>query len=573
MKKHLVWAYGVLLALCMGVDSASGQSKSLDFQLVPPPQPTAAASYSELQWEALWDAASHTAGSASFEYQWMFAPDEKQARMNRASALRNAPVQRARSLVEVPVGLRLALSDLFTPNDTSEPFAYTHRGEVGVAVVRLVRRGKMEPFANNAAFKDAARQWVARGLMPPPEELLADPLERARVAYWRANGIAALANVPKELSPNVRFGNHYSPLTFAVIQKKRTLVQGLLERGADINFCSLAGCPLGIAAGFEDANEALEWTRWLLAQGATADTVDLRFYGGQETALSAATRGGHQPVVDALLSAGASVDALPGVRITPLEAAGAFKRKQIAEQLIAKGASVLPWDDRGHFMSRGSLYAAAAETGDADFAKWAEGVMVAGAQKSPQMRFGAFIEQGKRRIEIVDGALVMLQAAPFKLVLVMAPGQAESVMVTSSLNPLLFEELRSGDQRNPVYSVATSAALYPASHPQSYELMVGEPCAPGTKDDARCDGIVWHLNKDDAERADFHEVRSANNEYVREYRSVWSASEGEAKQAKPLSDFAGKTLYVMLATSLALNGPQLKQQPINAKYLRIKLVR
>jgi len=530
-------------------------------------------SWDKAQLQALWDTARHTAGTTSYEYKWIFSTDIRTARVARLSGLRNAKVLRAENLIDLQPELRGRLSDLYQPGQTSEPFAYTQRGAQGWSVLQLVSRSAAPPLRSGPAFEASARRWVKFGLLPPPEVLLADPLERARVAYWNATSAAAVAAIPSELTPNVQFGNHHTPLTLAIISKKRDLAQALIDHGANVKQCGLGGCPLSIAAAMDDATQALDWTQWLLGRGAAPDTIDTRYLLGRSTALSGAMTRGWQAVGEALLTAGASPDGAPNVRMTPVESAAAYKHRDLVEWLIAHGASVLPLPDRGTVTvgQHGNLYLAALSTGDTAFATWAESAMISAAEKSPRMRFAVFIEQGKRRVELADGANISLQAAPFKLVLVMRPEQADSVMVAASLNPAWLEEARRGDRRNPMFRLYTSAALTPTPKPESYELLVGQPCASDAKPTDVCPGVLWHLNRDSSERADFHEVRAQKYEYVREYRSIVDVSKDKPGPANPLQAFAGQTLYLVLASTLELGGPDSKQNLIGPRYVTLQL--
>jgi len=530
-------------------------------------------SWDKAQLQALWDTARHTAGTTSYEYKWIFSTDIRTARVARLSGLRNAKVLRAENLIDLQPELRGRLSDLYQPGQSTEPFAYTQRGAQGWSVLQLVSRSAAPPLRSGPAFEASARRWVKFGLLPPPEVLLADPLERARVAYWNATSAAAVAVIPAELTPNVQFGNHHTPLTLAIISKKRDLAQALIDHGADVKQCGLGGCPLGIVAALDDATQALDWTQWLLARGAAPDGIDTRYLLGRSTALSAAMTRGWKAVGEALLAAGASPDGAPDVRMTPIESAAAYKHRDMVEWLIAHGASVLPLPDRGTVTAgqRGNLYLAAASTGDTAFAEWAESTMLSAAQKSPRLRFDAFIEQDKQRLALADDTKLSLRAAPFKLVLVLRPGEADDVMLGASFDPAWMDEVRHGDRRNPLFEPFAAAALAATPEPGSYELLVGQPCPSTAKPDGICPGVQWHLQTDASARKDFHEIRASRNEYVREYRSVADISADKASPAQPLQEFAGQTLQLVLTSELVLGGPERKVHLIGPRYVTLQL--
>jgi hypothetical protein len=259
--------------------------------------------------------------------------------------------------------------------------------------------------------------------------------------------------------------------------------------------------------------------------------------------------------------------------MTPIESAAAYKHRDLVEWLIAHGASVLPLPDRGTVTAgqRGNLYLAAASTGDTAFAEWAESTMLSAAQKSPLLRFDAFIEQDKQRLPLTDAAKLRLRAAPFKLVLVLRPGEADDVMMGASFDPAWTEEVRRGDRRNPFFEPLTAAFLAPAPEPGSYELLVGHPCPSTAKPDGMCPGVQWHLQTDASARKDFHEIRANRNEYVHEYRSVVDISADKDSPAQPLEKFAGQTLQLVLTSELALGGPERKVHLIGPRYVTVQL--
>ena len=194
----------------------------------------------------------------------------------------------APNLIGVPKAIRLALVNLYVPGEKSQLIPFTNRGTPGWLVVELVRVSRATPLRMGADFEKDARDWVAKGLLPAPDVLLADPTERTRAAYWRALTPQAVAAIAPDLSPNVEYGNFLTPLTRAILTEKRELVTALLDRGANINQCGLLGCPLHLAQGMPDEKKAQEWTQWLLDRGAKPDTVDSRHMTANDTPLAAA---------------------------------------------------------------------------------------------------------------------------------------------------------------------------------------------------------------------------------------------------------------------------------------------
>ncbi len=533
---------------------------------------TAAAAWSQEQLQAVHDALRHSSGTAGFEYKWVFYTDERRARVALLSSMQDVPVRHAAHLVDLPPVLRPALINLYVAGQKAGPLPYTSKGTQGWVVVQLVRRLSASPLPNVAAA-GAARPWVQLGWLPAPEVLLADPQERARVLYWNATTPEAIAAIARQHSPNVRFGNFYTPLTLAIANKRRAVAEALLARGADLRPCSPAGCPLGIAASMNDPEEALEWVRWLLARGAPVDGIDPDYFLARDTALAAAVMRGHRAAAEALRGAGASLDGVPQVRFTPIEAAASQRQREMVEWLIDHGASVLPVRGRGGAApgKSSNLYLAAASTGDQAFAAWARKTMLDTAARAPQMRYDAYIEQDRQRIELKDGARIALRAAPFQLVLVLRPGEAGGVTVGASLDPAWLEEVRRGEARNPLFRPFSAAALAEPPAAGADELFVGRPCAEQTKADAPCPGVQWHLQTDARSRRDFDEVRTGQHEYVRHYRSIADVSGLTDNKAQPLQQFAGRTLYLALGVPLSFGGQGEREELVGARLVQIDL--
>ena len=76
-------------------------------------------SWDKTQLQALWDTARHTAGTTSYEYKWIFSTDIRTARVARLSGLRNAKVLRAENLIDLRPELRVRLSDLYQPGQST----------------------------------------------------------------------------------------------------------------------------------------------------------------------------------------------------------------------------------------------------------------------------------------------------------------------------------------------------------------------------------------------------------------------------------------------------------------------
>lgn len=497
----------------------------------------------------------HTAGSAAFDYRLVVYEAETQARVARLArwgegTRYKAHEFRADSLVDVDPGLRVALAQLYEPRQRSMPVRWVRKsGATHWAVLELVTRGPVRAPANAAEFDARARRWVTQGNLPEPAELAASAEHRSRAAYWLAVTPEAVNAVPVQWSPNVSFGNAMTPLTQALLAGRVAVAEALLARGADANRCALWGCPLHLAVEMKDAAAASTATRLLLAAGAKPGQNDPRFEASRDAPLNNAIGVRRTELVKALLDAGASPDGAPGVLITPLVAAVRSSDRGSMNLLLQSGASPLPHEDRGvDWLNRSiTIVGMASVGGDKELLALTEKLMMEAALKAPRYRWDAHFEQDGRRIPIVDGAQVMLKAAPFKLVLTLPPPANEyGVSVTASYSPALADEVRRPDRGNGIFIATRSAAMSEPPREDSYELFLYDTRPADAKPDDTWGGNM-HLSVNQ-QRRDFHEVRAATHEHVREFRAVAAISEegnGEATGV-PLAQLKGKRITMAL---------------------------
>jgi ankyrin repeat protein len=128
-------------------------------------------------------------------------------------------------------------------------------------------------------------------------------------------------------------GADISPLHSAVDAGNLSAVEGLIQKGADVNTRTPYGTtPLGVAAlkGFKDIAELL------IEHGARVDTRD----NWDWTPLHIAANKGHLEVVTLLVARGAPVNARDGGLYTPLHYALREGHRDVAKYLVEKGAEV-----------------------------------------------------------------------------------------------------------------------------------------------------------------------------------------------------------------------------------------
>ena len=493
----------------------------------------------------------HTAGANAFEYRLVVFETELQARQARLAkwgegTRYKAYDLRADSLVDVDPGLRVALAQLYTPPRRSPPVRWVRKsGATHWAVLELVKRGPVQAPRNAAEFDERAKRWVAQGHLPAPADLGTSPEHKARAAFWFARTPEAVKAVPAELDPNVSFGSEMTPLTQNVLAGRVSTAEALLARGADPNRCAFWGCPLHVAFAIEDPAVSAQAMQVLLAAGAKPGQNDPRFEASRDVPLNEAIRTRRADAVTKLLDAGASPDGAPGVEVTPLVAAVMAQDRALMQLLLDRGASPLPHDDRGRdrLNRHLTIVGMAVEKGDKDLLAWTERLMMDAALKAPRYRWDAHFEQDGRRIPIVDGAEVALKAAPFKLVMTLPPPAHQyGLSIAASYSPSLADEVRRPDRGNGIFISTRSGAMHAPPHEESYELFVYDTRPADAKPDDTWGGNM-HLSVNE-HRRDFHEIREARHEHVREFRAVARIEEKSDADVKsvPLTALKGRRI-------------------------------
>lgn len=545
-------------------------------QTASPPDPAATATpaYSDAQWDAVMGAVQHTAGTWGYEYHWVAYASEGSARVASLVGVNSKEKPfRAISLIAVDPVIRLALASIVLEGESSKPVPYTRKdGKPGWYVVQLVSRFKSTSYALDDTYKRFLGRMIRQENLPKPDTLLVDRLERSKAAFAKAYTAEQVMAVNKGLTPDVEYGDFNTPLTLAILLNKRDVAKALVERGADMNRCGRFGCPLGVAVTADTEADALTWTEWLLSQGAKPSVIDVRFKTSDVTPLTAALEKNYLSVARRLVTAGAPVDGVPDEREIPIEVAARRGQRDVVDWLISSGASVLPFHDRSKgvvVQMNGNLYSGAKRSGNADFTAWAEKTMLDAAQRAPQFAFEAFVEQSGKRFALTDGSAINLKPAPFELVLVMKPGQSESVTLGASLSKAWSDEVRRGDRRNPLFRPLSASAMAEVPSPEAWELFIGMPCSRKEGPDETCPGVQMVLNKDANDRRDFHAVRADRHEYVREVRSLYDLTVTSPNNtATPLEKMGGKTLYLVLSDALNL-GHADGQRLIGPRYVSL----
>ena len=552
---------GSILVVAVALLAALAQAQPGGSAAASAATPSASATpFAAADYQALWDAWLHTAGPSGFEFRVFESADVKLARLARvqrwgAGTRYPLELRKADSLVDLPPAWRVPLSQLFGDGQRSPVFSVGQGEQTRWTVLELTRRTPVVQAKTADEFQRKAARWIDEGKLPPPDVLRSDPAERARAAFWRAPTPEQLARVPADLSPNVRFGNGMTPLTQAVLAGHLDVAKALLQRGADPALCGLWGCALQTALWLKDPQQGDEAIKLLLAAGAKPDVIDPAFDAAASTPLVDAIRKHRDSAVGLLLAAGASPDGVAGTRFIPLGAALATGQRAQAEALLAHGASPLPWRDRARdpIGATTTITMNAQESKDPALMAWAEQLLMDAAAKSPRYQWDARIEQDGKRFALTDGATLNLRAAPFKLVLTLLPSSDASVVLVASRSPDLARQVRQVEKRNNVFNDSASTALAVPPDPDSFDLMLYATEAPKDARPDRAWGGHMHLARleDANDRPDFHELREAQHEYVREFRAIAEVSEDDRPPVTtPLSSLKGARLTVALGAPM-----------------------
>ncbi|MEJ6023776.1 ankyrin repeat domain-containing protein [Ramlibacter sp. PS4R-6] len=526
--------------------------------------------------QAMLVSAQHHAGASGFEFRSLVYRQEREARLASFSGLPKGTQPRTvGNLVEAHPALRRTLAGMYTPGARSKPIeTILSTGERVWVVVELVRRFPatvvLEP---GPAFEAWAASMLNIRNLATPDRLLADPVARAQAALWQARSAMSIAVLPAGIDVNLRFGDETTPLTRAIMRRDLLAVQALVDRGADVNACGSAGCPLDIASAVLATGEWQTWLAFFLSKGARVDAVDPKFASSSDTLLTLAILRKNDALAQQLMDLGASPDGAPGVRMTPLQAAVLMGRKPLAETMLAKGAEPLAFSDRAAApapVMRYSAYMAAVENGDPQLVAWAESVSIATAKARPASRYRLHIEQDGKIISLTPDGAYTLRAAPFKLVVRFEDPAQGDLQVGASLSPDWLQEVRGGDRRNAMFRPYAAGALPEASKEDSYVLLTADPCAANVGKDDMCDGSFMALQTDAKLRADFHEVREAGREYAREIRTVFNTSQAGKPRDVPLAELKGRTIYMVATTTVNL-GSMDGLRFLAPHYLRLQL--
>lgn len=549
-------AGALVLALSGPMPDAAAQAPST-IQLLPPGGAAAGPQgWTVAQLQSLLTAAQHTAGDTGFEFKSVTYRSEPQARLASFSGLpKTIEPRTVGNLVEAHPALRRTVSGLYRPGSRSKAFPATlSTGERVWVVVELVRRFparvRLEP---GPEFEAWAQRMVSTGNLPSPARLALDPLERVRRAWWSVRSADAVAEVPQEFDANVRFGDESTPLVRAILRRDLASTRALLDRGADPNLCAPLGCPLSVAHAV--APDFLAWLDLLRARGGKLDAIDADYAGAGNTLLATAILAKDDGLTRRLMELGASPDGVPGVVLTPLQAAVAMGRRDLAEEMLRAGARPLSFPDRAEApppVLRYNIYQAALETNDDKLVAWAEDVSIAAGKADKSLGYRVAIEQDGKPVAAGADGVHTLRAAAFSLVVHFEDAKNGDVQVGGSLSPRWVDEVRSGDRRNAMFRPFSAGASAEPPSEDSYELFVGDPCPANLPKDGSCEGSFIALHADPAVRVDFHSVRKDRQEWVREVRAVVNTSARTAGPSVPVTQLKGQTLYLVASNSINL---------------------
>lgn len=551
------------------------------------PDKVDASTWTAEDWRLMRLAVSSSTGFYSYQYILAdfstLAAAEHAVRVGALNA-RTAPglkERRARFLTDIEPALRPWMVRLARPGDITLPIARKQAdGSAFWSVVQLKQRGErgLTPMGND--LNREVLRWVQLGLLPSPKDTAAMAAVQAH-HVWRSrlgspNAGQAVSEVAADAPLNISAEDGWSPLLWSIVladvKGQHEAVEALLRRGADPNYCAPRGCPLQVALDSAKVDVALNSVERLLAAGAKPDQQDQRVRDELPTALTVAAYRGHRHALDALLAAGARLDAAPEARISAIEAAAMGGQLALVEHLAARGASLLPSPALAQTAHPGGVVDAASGERAADIRAWAEPRMLQAAAQSPRYAVELGIEQDGKALKPSAAGEWLLAPRPFQLV-VRFPGGGTTVMLAASLDADWLTQLNARDLRSPAFRPFASGALADAdrSKPGTADLLVMQSCPPAAP---RCEGGYNVFDLDASERQDFHERRDgAPPALVRDVERLLDTSAEPIGEPVPVAQLVGRTLHLAVGVPLNLGGPDGQSQRMpQQQVLHLKFV-
>ena len=326
---------------------------------------------------------------------------------------------------EFPPQLREALWRMTRPLDRSGVVRLAN-GRCLLAELARATKADMPPLDTIA---ERLRTAVRRDNVTHPDR----PEFARRMAFEDVLDAAALARLPADEDVNTRLLNGETLLMRAILSGESDFLAALVKRGANVNQCVPAFCPLATAAFRKD--RALDLSRQLLAAGADPNQFDagLRTY----LPLGIAALEARLDLMRLLLDAGAKASGVPGAT-PPLRFAAEKGSREAMALLIERGADLV-WRQG---LPTDSAYLAAKE--HAGLAAWLEPQIVAASTRQGRLDWSGWIEQDGKRYPLAGGD-IRLKRAPFRFVFRLATPE-EGIAVQAMDAPLLHQQVRAADR-------------------------------------------------------------------------------------------------------------------------------
>lgn len=385
---------------------------------------------------------------------------------------------------------------------------------------------------------------VDRGWLPHPDLLMQDPALRSRTLANKIRTVADIEAAPEGFDIDTRRSDGYTILTHALLLNHADVARAALKRGADANLCGPRFCPIELALGLRDGEQARDMLDLLLQTGADPNQVD-RAQRARVVPLATAA-GRDLGFVERLIKAGAKPNGLPDTA-PPLFFAAANGKRETVEYLLSQGADVFARDG-SRPGAPNTLYTAAHASKDPVLVEWIEKRMLDVAAKSTKYKCELWLEQDGHRVPAIAGEY-HLSRAPFRIVVRVSDSGPGGVMIASAQTPAFQQDVRGNAHESAIFRPVSTAA---EEGDGKSDWLTVLPSNASTKDGTT---QYWYWTSETERRFTGRRVAGRATEYYKDIRAIGlDQTSGPGKfQPVPVSEYTGGDIYLVAAVPVELS--------------------